>query len=406
MTSKTAEALNLRVAPPAPAYPIAPSRATGAVSLHNDDHMASMHRLAVTMASGRATVPQHLQGNVGDCLAVVLQAERWGMSPFVVAQKTHLVQGTLGYEAQLVAAVVNTSSVLTERMRYEWFGEWQKIVGKFKTMESRTKKDEHGHPKKYIVPAWDPKDEEGLGVRVSATLRGENEPRVLELLMTQARTRNSTLWTEDPKQQIAYLASKRWSRLHAPELILGVYTPDEFAAPTHMGFVQEVAPEIPEELLKAGRDAADKGRAAFGEWWDSIKITERRMLNKDAELMDDMRTRCTEADARRTVDNPAQTPAAAPTNAPTAAPTQGAAPRSRPRPAPPAPPAPAAPAQTAAAPTGAPTFTADAIRTRLEDASDLDALYIAADLINHVSDPSAIADLEAFFEERRESFGE
>ena len=28
--------------------------------------------------------------------------------------------------------------------------------------------------------------------------------------MKQARTRNSPLWTEDPKQQLAYLAGRRW----------------------------------------------------------------------------------------------------------------------------------------------------------------------------------------------------
>ena len=39
------------------------------------------------------------------CMAVTLQALQWNMSPFAVAQKTHLVNGTLGYEAQLVNAV-------------------------------------------------------------------------------------------------------------------------------------------------------------------------------------------------------------------------------------------------------------------------------------------------------------
>jgi hypothetical protein len=50
---------------------------------------------------------------------------------------------------------------------------------------------------------------------------------VLELLLTQATTRNSTLWADDPKQQIAYLAQKRWARLYCPGVILGVYSVDE-----------------------------------------------------------------------------------------------------------------------------------------------------------------------------------
>lgn len=40
-------------------------------------------------------------------------------------------------------------------------------------------------------------------------------------------TRNSPLWVSNPKQQIAYLGVKYWARLYCPEVILGVYSPDE-----------------------------------------------------------------------------------------------------------------------------------------------------------------------------------
>ncbi|VFS64074.1 RecT family [Kluyvera cryocrescens] len=61
------------------------------------------------MADSKATVPAHLAGKPADCLAVTMQAAQWGMNPFAVAQKTHVVNGTLGYEAQLVNAVVSSS---------------------------------------------------------------------------------------------------------------------------------------------------------------------------------------------------------------------------------------------------------------------------------------------------------
>jgi hypothetical protein len=32
---------------------------------------------------------------------------------------------------------------------------------------------------------------------------------------------------ERPRQQLAYLAVKRWARLYCPDVILGVYTADE-----------------------------------------------------------------------------------------------------------------------------------------------------------------------------------
>jgi hypothetical protein len=192
------------------------------------DSFDRMLRLADLMAGGRATVPKHFHNNPADCMAVVIQSMQWGMSPFAVAQKTHVVSGTLGYEAQLVNAVITAMAPTVDRLHYEWFGPWEKIIGKFREVESRTKKDEDtGEAKKFRFPDWKLPDEAGLGVRVWATMRGEDEPRVLELLLAQARTRNSTLWADDPKQQLAYLATKRWSRLYCPDVIMGVYSKDE-----------------------------------------------------------------------------------------------------------------------------------------------------------------------------------
>jgi hypothetical protein len=183
------------------------------------DSLDKMMRLAEVMALGRATLPKHFYGNSADCLAVVMQSMQWKMNPFAVAQKTHLVNGVLGYEAQLVNAVITTCAPVLDRLHYEWYGDWGKVIGKFVI--------KNGDKGEYRQPGWKLEDEEGLGVRVWATFRGEEEPRVLELLLAQARTRNSTLWADDPRQQLAYLATKRWSRLYCPDVILGVYSPDE-----------------------------------------------------------------------------------------------------------------------------------------------------------------------------------
>lgn len=181
--------------------------------------MQQMNQIATLMASSVCTVPKHLQGNPGDCFAIALQAMQWGMNPFAVAQKTHLVQGTLGYEAQLVNAVITTMAPTKGRLKFDWYGDWSKVIGNFKEVE--------GKNGKYRKLASTLADEKGCGVRVFATLRDEDEPRILELLLTQAGVRNSTLWADDPKQQLAYLAIKRWSRLYCPDVIMGVYSADE-----------------------------------------------------------------------------------------------------------------------------------------------------------------------------------
>lgn len=192
------------------------------------------------MARGGITVPRHFHGNEADCVAVTMQALTWGMNPFAVAQKTHVTQGgTLGYEAQLVNAVIQNSGELEGDPQYEHFGDWSKVLGK---VEER-KSDKGG---KYYVATYTKADEQGLGVIVRATLRGERQPRELSLLMSQAYPRFSTQWATDPKQQICYLALRKFVRLHKPGVLLGVYTEDELPPPAgekFMGPAEIVPPQ-------------------------------------------------------------------------------------------------------------------------------------------------------------------
>lgn len=192
---------------------------TAVAMLSDDKQMDRFIRFAEIMATGKATIPNELR-NVGDCMAITMQAMNWKMNPFSVAQKTFFINGRIGYEAQLVAAAINNSGAIVGNFDFEWFGPWEKVVGKFEI-----KKNDKGQ--EYRVPGWKLADEEGVGIKVWAMRRGESEPRVMQVLLAQARTRNSTMWADDPKQQLAYLAQKKWARLYAPGVIMGVYTPDE-----------------------------------------------------------------------------------------------------------------------------------------------------------------------------------
>ena len=212
----------------------------------NPDTLGYIERFANLMATAGVTVPEPYRGKPGNCAAVTIQALQWGMNPFAVASKTHFVNNAIGYEAQLIIAAINTSGLLADRLNWEWFGDWEKIIGKFAERESKSKKDDYGNAIKYRVPDWKIEDEDGLGVTCFATLKGEREPRRLTIMMKQARVRNSTLWADDPRQQIAYLSGKRWGRLHTSEVLFGVRTPDELdfvdVGVRDMGPVDEVPP--------------------------------------------------------------------------------------------------------------------------------------------------------------------
>lgn len=157
------------------------------------DNLDRLERIAERMASGRMTVPEYLRGNTGDCMAIAMQAMLWNMDPFAVAQKTHIVSGRLGYEAQLVNAVLQNSGAVRGLPRYEYKG-----------------------------------DGSSLECRVGFVPRGETELLWTEWLSSSAiTTKNSPLWKVNPKQQIGYLQVKNWARAFAPGAILGVYTVDE-----------------------------------------------------------------------------------------------------------------------------------------------------------------------------------
>lgn len=176
-----------------------------AAAIFSPEGMDRLVRFATLMADSKATVPAHLAGKPADCLAVTMQAAQWGMNPFAVAQKTHVVNGTLGYEAQLVNAVVQNSGAIKGRFHYEYRGEGA-----------------------------------SLECRVGAVIRGEQEITWNEwLCISSITTKNSPLWKTNPKQQFGYLQVKNWARAHTPGAILGVYTPDE---------LQETAPRVERDI--------------------------------------------------------------------------------------------------------------------------------------------------------------
>jgi hypothetical protein len=212
------------------------------------------------------------------------------------------------------------------RRLVEILGRFERRQTKKKDNQGNLKTDANGEIATYFAKTWSDADEKGLGVRCIGRLKGETEPRITELLMAQAITRNSTLWVEDPRQQIGYLSGFRWGRLHTPEAIMGIYTPEEdFEPPRDMGTAEVVQPKVDAALLKAGEEAAAKGRAAYTEFWKHVHAPAAR----DPERADRPSRALQGVRPRRPTTSAPSTPApAAPTPTPTPAPSP--TPRRRP----------------------------------------------------------------------------
>ncbi len=213
---------------------------TSANLILQGDAMERIFKFAEMMSQGIATVPKHLQGKPADCLAIVMQATQWGMNPFAVAQKTHIVNGTLGYEAQLVNAVLQASGSIRGEFQYEYRG-----------------------------------NAGAIECRVGAVTTGSTAVTWGEWLCENTvTTKNSPLWKTNPKQQLGYLQVKNWARAYRPAAILGVYTSDELEAPQltqppkDMGQIIDERPAAPatypqeqfEKNLPAWRKVIEAGR--------------------------------------------------------------------------------------------------------------------------------------------------
>jgi hypothetical protein len=161
---------------------------------------ASMWNLAEAMAKAK-TVPDHLRGSPGDCLRVVELAQRCRQSPFALADHSYLTGGKLALDGQAMMALINAHPKIDGSLDYRYEGQGEKrsvrVVGRV------------------------------------GRLRGEAREREVLVTLAQgladskgARAR----WERDADQMLAYYGARKWARRHAPEVTMGLYTPDELEA--------------------------------------------------------------------------------------------------------------------------------------------------------------------------------
>lgn len=161
--------------------------------IFEDATFEKVARMAKILSESSLSIPKELKNNVGDCMAVVIQAMLWGINAFAAAQCCHVINGKLGYEAKLINAVVMNSGAIVGGFKYEYEGAGQ-----------------------------------ALRCRVGAVLRGETEITWNEWYgVADAVVKNSPLWKSNPAMQLGYVQVKFWVRAYAPGALLGIYTADE-----------------------------------------------------------------------------------------------------------------------------------------------------------------------------------
>lgn len=147
---------------------------------------------AKLMALSSTAVPKHLRGNPGACLAIVIQAVEWRLSPYAVANKSYSVNDRIAYESQLVQAVVLQRAPIKGRFQVHYSGE----------KEERT-------------------------CHVSAELKDGTMVDYTSPPVGAIPVKNSPLWKGDPDQQLYYYSARALCRRHFPDVLLGIYARDE-----------------------------------------------------------------------------------------------------------------------------------------------------------------------------------
>lgn len=180
-----------------------------------------LQRVALLMSNSQL-VPKHLQGAVADCFLVVSQAVQWKMNPFAVAQSCYVLQGKVGYEGKLIAAVVNANPSLKTKLNYEYSGSGQQRQ-----------------------------------VRVYGTLKNEDKPREVVGTVAAWKTNNKQ-WETQVDQMLSYRGAREWARRHMPEAVLGVHAEEELPEiarqDTAVGVVVDSLGDVTGEVVSAQDD--------------------------------------------------------------------------------------------------------------------------------------------------------
>lgn len=158
--------------------------------------MAEVMEFAKMMAVSEHAVPMVFRGNPGACLAVAIKAHHLGFEPFSFASKCYLVNDQLAYEGQLIHAIITRRGPFVKRPTVSYSGE--------------------GQARKCHV------------ILHMAEPDGDKEYESPEL--QKINPRKSPLWVSDPDQQLHYYSVRAAARRHCPDVILGMYDPEEMAS--------------------------------------------------------------------------------------------------------------------------------------------------------------------------------
>lgn len=157
--------------------------------------------MAMQMAKALASstiVPQTFQKNEANCLIAIEQAQRLRVSPMMVMQNLHVIQGRPSWSSKFLIAVINNSGKFDMELQFE------------------ETQDKDGKP--FSCTAWTTKNGRKVnGMTVDMDIAKEEG----------WLSKNGSKWKTMPQLMLRYRAASFFSSLNCPELTMGLYTREE-----------------------------------------------------------------------------------------------------------------------------------------------------------------------------------
>ena len=180
-----------------------------------DNHTAFVEaqRIANLLCSS-SLVPCNFQGqsNLGNCVIALEMSRRMNMSVLAVMQGMYVVKGRPAWSAQFIVSAINKSKLFT-RLQFETEGEGNTLRCRAWAFERATGKKLFG--------TW------------------------ISMEMAQKEgwsTKEGSKWRTMPDQMIRYRAAAFFGRLYCPDILMGLYAPDEVEASFNAPPVVPISP--------------------------------------------------------------------------------------------------------------------------------------------------------------------
>ena len=326
----------------------------------------------------RATVEPN-PAALSNCMIALDMSQRMGANPLLIMQNLHIIEGRPSWSSQFIIAAINNCGKFSPlRFDLQWLDEIDATYSTFEWEDRKKVEKKHKvRIKNARCVAW--AIEKATGERL------ESAPVTMEMAVNEGWFgKNGSKWKSMPDLMMRYRSAAFFGRIYAPELLMGLPTAEEM----HDVFSVDADGTVTE----GGKQSVPRTTGNIDPATGEVRATGLQPYTDDQFTKNLPAWRAAIAAGKATADaviakastkgtlTPEQMDAI---RAPIEQPVTDVQPKGE---------------AAAAEPS---LWTASTVTERINSASDLDALYIAADLIGEVADPDARAQLTELFEQRQ-----